>query len=82
MGPLSLALYVADKIEPGREGSWVEGLRKLAREDLKRAAKAALESSISHNERRGHPTHPKSLEALEWLEGTGRPGEAPADGRM
>lgn len=74
MGPLALTLFVADKIEPGREGPGVENLRELARKDLRRCACAALEDSISHNEERGRPIHPKSLETLEWLEDTGEGG--------
>jgi predicted HD superfamily hydrolase involved in NAD metabolism len=76
MSPIALALYVADKIEPDREGARVEDLRKLAPEDLRKATAAALEGSISYNERRGHPTHPKSLQTLKWLESSGyeRPG--------
>lgn len=72
MGSLALALYVADKIEPDRDQPGVETLRKLALKDLRRAAVAALDRSISHNEERGRPNHPKSYEALEWLEGPGR----------
>jgi predicted HD superfamily hydrolase involved in NAD metabolism len=68
MGPLALALYVADKIEPDRDQPGVEDLRKLALEDLHGAAKTALEDSTSYNERRGRPTHPKSRQTLEWLE--------------
>ena len=68
MGALSLALYVADKIEPDRNQPGVDGLRRLAPEDLKGTARVALEGSISYNQRRGRPTHPKSLQALEWLE--------------
>jgi predicted HD superfamily hydrolase involved in NAD metabolism len=74
MGPLALTLFVADKIEPGREGPEVENLRELARKDLRRCACAALEDSISHNEERGRPIHPKSLETLEWLEDSGEGG--------
>ncbi|MDP9456520.1 MAG: phosphohydrolase [Actinobacteria bacterium] len=68
MGPLSLAVFVADKIEPGREGEWVEQLRELAERDLREAARESLKSSISYNEGRGRTIHPKSREALEWLE--------------
>ncbi|CAA9440894.1 MAG: hypothetical protein AVDCRST_MAG28-227 [uncultured Rubrobacteraceae bacterium] len=71
MGPLALAVYLADKIEPGRDQPGVDGLRKLALKSLHRAAKAALEASISYNEQRGRPTHTKSLRALEWLENPG-----------
>ncbi len=67
MGPLALALFVADKIEPGRDQPGVEDLRELALESLKRAAWAALKDSISHNERRNRPAHPESRKTLEWL---------------
>ena len=69
MGPLALAVFVADKIEPGRVGEWVEGLRELAEGNLRAAAKASLASSISYTEERGNAVHPRSREALEWLEG-------------
>jgi predicted HD superfamily hydrolase involved in NAD metabolism len=77
MGTLALALYVADKIEPDRDQTGVENLRKLALEDLRHAAAAALEGSISYNEQRGKPAHPKSRQTLEWLESPVRehPGE-------
>ncbi len=77
MGPLALALFVADKIEPGREQPGVEDLRELAPASLHRAARAALEHSVSYNERRDRPAHPRSRQTLEWLRDYGdeRPGE-------
>jgi predicted HD superfamily hydrolase involved in NAD metabolism len=75
MGPLALALYVADKIEPDRDQPRVEDLRKLAIEDLHKAAAVALEGSISHNEQRDRSTHPKSRQTLEWLKNSEHPGE-------
>ena len=71
MGPLALALFVADKIEPGREQPGVEDLRELAPASLHRAARAALEDSVSYNERRDRPAHPKSRQTLEWLRDSG-----------
>jgi predicted HD superfamily hydrolase involved in NAD metabolism len=68
MGPLALALYVADKIEPARDYPSVERLRRLAREDLHAAATESLRRAIAHNEERGKDVHPSSREALEWLE--------------
>ena len=68
MSPLSLVLYVADKIEPARDYPSVENLRRLARRDLRAAAAESLRRSIAHNEERGRPTHPASIEALDWLE--------------
>lgn len=68
MGSLSLVLYVADKIEPARDYPSVENLRRMARQDLRAAAAESLRRSIAHNEERGRPTHPASIEALGWLE--------------
>lgn len=68
MGPLALAVYVADKIEPGRDYPSVERLRRLAAEDLRAAATEALRRAISHNDERGRSTHPASHETLAWLE--------------
>ena len=77
MRPLALALFVADKIEPGREQPGVEDLRELAPASLHPAARAALEDSVSYNERRDRPAHPKSRQTLEWLRDSGdeRSGE-------
>jgi predicted HD superfamily hydrolase involved in NAD metabolism len=77
MGPLALALLVADKIEPGRDQPGVEDLREIASMSLRRAARAALEDAISYNERRNRPVHPKSRQTLEWLRDSDdeRPGE-------
>ena len=68
MGPLSLVLYVSDKVEPARDYPSVERLRRLAREDLREAAAECLRRSIANNEERGRPTHPASIETLGWLE--------------
>lgn len=70
VGPLTLAVYVADKIEPGRDYPSVGKLRELAREDLREAAKAILRATEAHNENRGRPTHPDSRRMLAWLEGS------------
>ncbi len=70
MDSLSLVLYVADKIEPARDYPSVERLRRLARQDLRGAAAESLRRSIAHNEERGRPTHPASIETLGWLEKT------------
>jgi predicted HD superfamily hydrolase involved in NAD metabolism len=68
MGPIALALYVADKIEPARDYPSVGRLRKLASEDLREAATEALRRVVAHNEGRGRPIHPDSRETLAWLE--------------
>jgi predicted HD superfamily hydrolase involved in NAD metabolism len=70
MGPLALALYVADKIEPARDYPSVGRIRELARKDLREAAAESLRRAIAHNEGRGKSIHPASREMLEWLEQT------------
>jgi hypothetical protein len=37
---------------------------------LRGAAAESLRRSIAHNEERGRPTHPASIETLAWLEKT------------
>ncbi len=69
-GPLALALYVADKIEPARDYPSVGRIRELARRDLREAAAESLRRVIAHNEGRGRPVHPASRAMLEWLEET------------
>jgi predicted HD superfamily hydrolase involved in NAD metabolism len=68
MGPLALALYVADKVEPARDYPGVDDLRALAERDLHEATLGALRRAIRHNRERGRETHPLSLKALNWLE--------------
>ncbi|MGB3635688.1 MAG: bis(5'-nucleosyl)-tetraphosphatase (symmetrical) YqeK [Rubrobacteraceae bacterium] len=70
MGPVALAVYVADKIEPARDYPSVERLRKLAERDLHEAAAEAFRRTGDHNEKSDRPTHPTSLRTLEWLEET------------
>jgi predicted HD superfamily hydrolase involved in NAD metabolism len=68
MGPIALALYVADKIEPARDYPSVARIRSLALKDLYEAAAESLRRVIDHNEGRGKPIHPASRAMLEWLE--------------
>jgi len=72
MGPLALAVYVADKIEPARDYPSVGRIRALAPGVLEEAAAEALRRVVAHNEQRGRPVHPSSREMLEWLEETQR----------
>ncbi|WP_047864245.1 bis(5'-nucleosyl)-tetraphosphatase (symmetrical) YqeK [Rubrobacter aplysinae] len=68
IGSVALAVYVADKIEPGRDYPSVEKLRELAARDLYEAATSILRATESHNEDQGRPTHPDSRRMLAWLE--------------
>lgn len=80
MGPLALALYVADKIEPARDYPSVGELRKLAGESLHRATLASLRRTHAHNRDRDRPTHPESRKTLKWLEGSVDAAERSAEG--
>lgn len=84
MGPIALALYVADKIEPARDYPSAGRLRELANKDLYEAAAESIRRTHAHNEERGRYTHPASVRTLQWLEQTiyrrvderdGEPGE-------
>lgn len=68
IGSIALAVYVADKIEPGRDYPSVGRLRGLADRDLGEAAAEILRATKAHNENRGHSTHPDSGRMLSWLE--------------
>lgn len=68
IGPVALAVFVADAIEPGREYPSVGRIRKLAGEDLREAAAEALRRDVNHAEERGREAHPASLAMLRWLE--------------
>lgn len=68
MDGISLALYLADKIEPARDYPSAQKIRELSDSDLHEATAEALRRSIAYNEQRGKPTHPDSRETLAWLE--------------
>ncbi len=68
MCAISLAVYIADKIEPARDYPSVKRLRKLADSNLHEVTKEALHRVIEYNETRGRAIHPDSRKALEWLE--------------
>lgn len=68
MGPVALAVYIADKVEPARDYPGVEMLRKLAERDLQETTAEAIRRSKVRDEQRGRRTHPAKLRTLEWLE--------------
>jgi predicted HD superfamily hydrolase involved in NAD metabolism len=70
IGPIALAVYVADKIEPARDYPSADHLRELAQRDLRSAAAETLKRVRAHNDARGRSTHPSSLAALQYLERT------------
>jgi predicted HD superfamily hydrolase involved in NAD metabolism len=76
MGKLSLALYLADKIEPERDYPSVDKIRVMSRDNLHSATAEAVRRAIMYSEMRGKAVHPASREMLGWLEeSNGRPHE-------
>lgn len=63
MGLLDKVLFVADKVEPGRKYSGVEGLRELAFNNLDRCLLFCLDRSVRHSLEKGVILHPEICEA-------------------
>ena len=70
MTVLDKIIFIADYIEPNRESfDGLEEARKLAYEDLDKAMKYILESTIEYVKKRNRLLHPYSLEALKFYSG-------------
>ena len=67
MSTLEKIIYVADYMEPNRDFSGVEELRRLAYTDLDGALKRGLEMTLSMLREQGREISPESLDALAWL---------------
>lgn len=63
MGMIEKIIYLSDFIEPGREYTGVDALRKLASEDLDKAVLQALTNTMIYVLRTGKLLHPNTLEA-------------------
>jgi len=63
MSLLDKIIYLADVIEPGRNGSDLEELRTMAYIDLDKAMLMALDQSISYIVARSGLLHPATIEA-------------------
>ncbi len=61
MSLLDKIIYVADFIEPGREGDWVYPLRKTAFQDLDHCLVMCADSTMSFVMRKGKPIHPDTV---------------------
>jgi len=65
MSLLEKIIYVADCIEPEREDyPGLTKIRRLAYQDINKAVKAGISSTIEENKNRGRLIHPLSIEAL------------------
>ena len=67
MNLLEKIIYVADYMEPCRNFSGVDELRRLAFTDMDAALKLGLEMTLEHLNRQGAEVSPESREALAWL---------------
>ena len=65
MDGLSKAVFLADKIEPGRSYKGAAELRALSREDLDAAMVLALANNLTYVARKGKKLHPLSVKVLE-----------------
>lgn len=63
MTALDKIIYLADVIEPGRNFTGVDEIRKVARTDLDKAVLVALEQSICHIIQKGGLLHPATIAA-------------------
>ena len=68
MNLLEKIIYVADYMEPNRDFSGVEELRRLAYSDMDAALKLGLNMTLAHLARQGNEVSPESAQALAWLE--------------
>jgi len=65
MSGLELAIYVADFIEPERDGfPGLDGVRALAEADLGAAASRCAELTYAYCRKRGSAPHPRTLELM------------------
>jgi nicotinate-nucleotide adenylyltransferase len=68
MSPLEKIIYLADYIEPNRDFTGVEAMRRLAYEDLDAALLLGLRSSLAELLEKGKIPHPNTLGAIASLE--------------
>ncbi len=68
MSPLDMAVFLADKIEPGREPyPQLEKLRETARVSLVEAMILSMESTAGYVQKGNRQIHPRSAKTLAWL---------------
>lgn len=61
MTRLDKIIYIADYIEPNREGEWVPPIRALAYQDLDRCIIRCADSTMTFVMRKGLPIHPATV---------------------
>lgn len=69
MLPIDMALFLADKIEPGRRGyPSLEEVRELAQTNLVAAMLRSLRSTQQYVTHQQAPLHPTTQRVIDWLE--------------
>ena len=67
-GSADMAVYIADKIEPGRRDyPTLERVRTLAQLSLERATLTSMEGTLIYVRKSGKTLHPATLETIAWL---------------
>ncbi len=67
MSKLDKIIFLADYIEPGRKGDYVDEVRKLAENNLDQAVLKALDNTINYLKENNNIINPSSLEAREGI---------------
>ena len=68
MTKLEMIVYLADKIEPGREDyPGLYEIRRLADKDLTGAVLSSLEKTAGYVKERGKALHPATVRTMNWL---------------
>ena len=67
MGDYAKILFVADKVEPGREHITPEYLKELFKLPLNRACEKVLQENIDYLNQKGKKIAPESIRLLDWL---------------
>lgn len=71
MSPLDMAVYLADKIEPGRAPyPALDQIRAAAALSLPRAMLLSLEGTAKYVKKGGKPLHPTTQAVVDWLRAT------------
>lgn len=68
MSKLEKIVYLADKIEPGKNYEGIESERKLAYQDLDQAVILCLKTKIVKLTKEGKSIHPNTIDTLNYLE--------------
>ena len=68
MSNLEKIVYLADKIEPGKNYEGIEVERKLAYQDLDQAVILCLKTKIAKLTKEGKFIHPNTIDTLDYLE--------------